>query len=344
MMIPSENKTKQTPVELPCANAITLIEYDKDEFACYPINRIEETFKYLHTDTISWINIDGISKETVEKMADAFNFHVLMVEDILSGNQRAKYEEINDRLFCVLNMISEDPTTGKIVTEQISMVLGKGFVISFQEENESDVFDALRTKLRSAGIKLRESGADFLFYSLIDTIVDHYFLVVERIAEKIVLLEESIVHTEDKRLPHKIGALRKELIILKRNMAPVREMVSGLLRSESPLIEERTRKYFRDVYDHIIQANELVENCRDMIVNAHDLYMNNINLRLNEAMRTMAVVTCLLAPATVIGGIFGMNFDIVPLQHDSWGFWISVIAMFTAPAIMLWVFKRKKWF
>lgn len=127
-------------------------------------------------------------------------------------------------------------------------------------------------------------------------------------------------------------------------MAPVREMVSGLLRSESPLIEDRTRKYFRDVYDHIIQANELVENCRDMIVNAHDLYMNNINLRLNEAMRTMTVVTCLLAPATVIGGIFGMNFDVVPLQHDSWGFWISVFAMLTAPAIMLWVFKQKKWF
>jgi magnesium transporter len=344
MAIPQKNKPTNTPVEAPCAGAITLIEYDKDAFACYPINQVEETFKYLHTEPISWINIDGLSKETVEKMADAFHFHVLMVEDILSGNQRAKYEEINNRLFCVLNMISEDPTSGKIITEQISIVLGKGFVISFQEENESDVFDNLRTKLRAKGTKLRESGADFLFYSLIDTIVDHYFLVVERIAEKIVLLEESIIHTEDKRLPQKIGALRNELIILKRNMAPVREMVSGLLRSESPLIEDRTRKYFRDVYDHIIQANELVENCRDMIVNAHDLYMNNINLRLNEAMRTMTVVTCLLAPATVIGGIFGMNFDVVPLQHDSWGFWISVFAMLTAPAIMLWVFKQKKWF
>jgi magnesium transporter len=344
MATPSINKAAEKQTDNPCQGAITLIEYDKDTFACYPINQIEETFKHLHTNPVSWINIDGLSKESVEKMADAFHLHVLMVEDILSGNQRAKYEEINDRLFCVLNMISEDPASGKIVTEQISMVLGKGFVISFQEENESDVFDALRTKLRSKGIKLRESGADFLFYSLIDTIVDHYFFVVERIAEKIVLLEESIVHTEDKRLPQKIGALRNELIILKRNIAPVREMVSGLLRSESPLIEDRTRKYFRDVYDHIIQANELVENCRDMIVNTHDLYMNNINLRLNEAMRTMTVVTCLLAPATVIGGIFGMNFDVVPLQHDSWGFWISVIAMFAAPAIMLLIFKRKKWF
>ncbi|MFM7710984.1 MAG: magnesium/cobalt transporter CorA [Ferruginibacter sp.] len=343
-MTPSINKASESTTVSPCPRIITLIEYDKDTFACYPINRIEETFKYLHTDAVSWINIDGISKETVEKIAVGFNFHILMVEDILSGNQRAKFEEINDRLFCVLNMISEDPASGKIQTEQISIVLGRGFVVSFQEECESDVFDALRSKLKSTGIKLRESGADFLFYTLIDTIVDHYFLVVERIAEKIVLLEESIVHTEDKRMPQKIGSLRNELIILKRNMAPVREMVSGLVRSESPLIEGRTRKYFRDVYDHIIQANELVENCRDMIVNAQDQYMNNINLRLNEAMRTMTVVTCLLAPATVIGGIFGMNFDIVPLKHDNWGFWISVVAMFTAPAVMLWVFKRKNWF
>jgi magnesium transporter len=153
-----------------------------------------------------------------------------------------------------------------------------------------------------------------------------------------------VIRSSNKRTLARINQLRKEMIILKRNIVPVRDLVNGIIRSESDLLDERTTKYFKDVYDHIIQAYDLSENYRDMMTGLQDLYINNVNLRMNEVMKVMAIVTCLLAPATVIGGIFGMNFDIIPLIHNKWGFFLSVSAMLLIPIWMLSVFKRKGWF
>jgi magnesium transporter len=191
---------------------------------------------------------------------------------------------------------------------------------------------------------VRVQQADFLFYSLIDHIVDHYFVVMEKLGERIENLEEDVVRSPNTRSLAKINILRKEMIVLKRSIAPVRELVAGILRSESELIEERTEKYFKDVYDHIIQANDLAENYRDMMMNLQDLYLSNVNLKMNEVMKVMAVVTCLLAPATVIGGIFGMNFDRIPLLHNKWGFFISVGIMLLIPLAMLRIFVKRGWF
>ena len=161
---------------------------------------------------------------------------------------------------------------------------------------------------------------------------------------KIELLEEDIIKNSNNRSLVKINMIRKEMILLKRSIAPVRELISGILRSESDLNEEKTEKYFKDVYDHIIQANDLSENYRDMMMNMQDLYLSNVNLRMNEVMKMMAVVTCLLAPATVIGGIFGMNFDIIPLMHNTWRFFISVDLMLIIPIIMIRSFRKRGWF
>ena len=231
-----------------------------------------------------------------------------------------------------------------VETEQISIILGKNFVISFQEDETRDVFDPLRERLKISHTKVRQQGADFLFYTLIDLIVDNYFVVMEKLGEKIETLEEDIVRSPNSRSLAKINMLRKEMIVLKRSIAPVREMVNGILRSDTELIEDRTEKYFKDVYDHIIQANDLAENYRDMMMNLHDLYLSNVNLKMNEVMKVMAVVTCLLAPATVIGGIFGMNFDKIPLLHNKWGFFISVGLMLIVPLIMLRMFIKRGWF
>ena len=228
--------------------------------------------------------------------------------------------------------------------EQISIVLGKNFVVSFQEDNKKDVFNPLRERLKVSSSRVRQNGADFLFYSLIDMIVDNYFLVMEKLGEKIETLEEDIVRNSNTRSLAQINRLRKEMIILKRSVAPVREMINGILRSENSLIEEKTEKYFKDVYDHIVQANDLAENYRDMMMNLHDLYLSNVNLKMNEVMKVMAVVTCLLAPATVIGGIFGMNFESIPLLHNKWGFFISVGLMLFIPLTMIRMFKRRGWF
>lgn len=328
----------------PELSKIFLYEYDKDKSDCLELKSIEETFPYLTSRSISWINMDGLKKAEVEKISQHFGIHQLITEDILSYGQRPKMDEINGLLFCLLNMLYFNEKDSTVETEQISIVMGKNFVISFQEDASKDVFNHLRDKLNIPNSKIRQSGTDFLFYSLIDSIVDHYYLVMEKLGDRIETLEEDIIRQANNRTLVKINMLRKEMIVLKRSIAPVREMVNGIIRSESELIEERTEKYFKDVYDHIIQANDLAENYRDMMMNLQDLYLSNVNLKLNEVMKVMAIVTCLLAPATVIGGIFGMNFESIPLLHNQWGFFISVGLMLLIPIWMIMMFKKRGWF
>ncbi len=323
---------------------IIVYEFDKDKTECLTLNSVEETFKFLHTTSNTWINIDGLRKADVEKVCNHFGIHQLISEDILSIGQRPKMDEINGLLFCLMYMLYFNEEQSAVETEQISIILGKNFVISFQEDANRDVFNGLRDKIKLSGSKVRVQGADFLFYSLIDMIVDHFYIVMERLGERIELLEEDILRNASQRSLVKINTLRKEMIVLKRNIAPVREIINGILRSENELIQERTEKYFKDVYDHVIQAYDLSENYRDMMMNLQDLYLNTVNLKLNEVMKVMAIVTCLLAPATVIGGIFGMNFETIPLLHNHWGFFISVGLMLFIPVWMIIVFKRRGWF
>lgn len=323
---------------------IFVYDYDGSSIDVKELNDVPSCFSYVTSPKVTWINVDGLRKKDVETICSHFGIHNLIVEDILSIGQRPKMDEINGLVFCLLNMLYFNENESAVETEQVSIILGKNFVISFQEDASRDVFDPLREKLKIAGTKVRQQGADFLFYSLIDLIVDNYFVVMEKLGEKIENLEEDIVRSPNSRSLAKINLLRKEMIVLKRSIAPVREMVNGILRSDSELIEERTEKYFKDVYDHIIQANDLAENYRDMMMNLHDLYLSNVNLKMNEVMKVMAVVTCLLAPATVIGGIFGMNFDRIPLLHDKWGFFISVALMLIIPLVMLRMFIKRGWF
>jgi magnesium transporter len=338
------NPTVEPSREEPTSPVISVYDFNKETLANHKINKIEETYQYLKTDTITWINIDGLRKDDVEKICSHFCIHPLIAEDILSLGQRPKTDEIDGLVFCLLNMLSFDEKNIGVETEQVSIILGKNFVISFQEDAERDPFNALREKLKIAGSKVRQNGADFLFYSLLDYIVDHYFVVMEKMGEKIELLEEDIIKNSTNRSLVKINTLRKEMIVLKRSIAPVRELIGGILRSDSELIDDKTEKYFKDVYDHIIQAYDLSENYRDMIITLQDLYLSNVNLRMNEVMKVMAIVTCLLAPATVIGGIFGMNFENVKWLHNNSTFIIAACAMVGIPIIMIRIFKKRGWF
>ncbi len=323
---------------------IYVYDFDAELVQSKELNAVPDCYKYIDSAKVSWINVDGLRKAEVEDMGKHFGIHPLIVEDILSVGQRPKMDDINGILYCLLNMLTYNEQTKDINSEQISIVLGKNFVLSFQEETLKDVFDPLRGKINIAGSKLRQSKADYLFYSLIDMIVDNYFVVMEKFGEGIEALEEDIIHRGDARTLGKVNALRTEMIFLKRSISPVRELINGILRSESDLVEEKTLKYFKDVYDHIIQANELAENYRDMMINLQDLYLNNVNLRMNAVMKVMAIVTCLMAPATVIGGIFGMNFERIPWLHNQFGFYMAVSMMLIIPVWMLWIFKKRGWF
>ena len=319
-------------------------DYDAENLHEERLKNVKDCFTYKHSNRVTWINVDGLRRSDVEVICNHYGIHPLVQEDILSIGQRPKVDEIEGVMFCLLNMLYFNEKQSSVEVEQISIVLGEKFVLSFQEDASRDVFNPLRDKIQFRQNKIRQSGTDHLFYTLIDLIVDSYFLVMEKVSDKIEALEEDIVRNPDKRTLAKINQLRKEMIVLKRNIAPVRDMVNGILRSESTLLQERTMKYFKDVYDHIVQAFDLSENYRDVMMSMQDLYVSNVNLRLNEVMKVMTIVTCLLAPATVIGGIFGMNFDIIPYAHHEWGFYFAIAVMFIVPVIMLYIFKKRGWF
>ena len=323
---------------------ITVYDYNASLIEIHELNDVTECFRFLSSHTVSWINIDGIRKADVEVLCNHFGVHPLIQEDILSINQRPKMDDIDNILFCLLNMLYYNSEKNTVEQEQISIVLGKNFVLSFQEDASRDVFNSLREKLKLTSSRLRIGAADYLCYTLLDLIVDHYFLVMEKLGDQIEALEEEVVRSSTHRSLAKINQLRKEIIVLKRNMSPVRDLINGFIRSDSELLDDQSTKYFKDVYDHIVQANDLSETYRDMMINMHDLYLNNVNLKMNEVMKVMAIVTCLLAPATVIGGIFGMNFDTIPWLHNPYGFFGAVIVMLFIPIWMLWLFRKRGWF
>lgn len=324
---------------------IAVYDYNAEAIEEKKLFTVTDSFKYKSSGRTTWINVDGLRKADVEAICANFDVHPLVIEDILSINQRPKLDEAENSIFCLLNMLYYNHEKDLIEQEQISIILAKDVVISFQEDAHRDVFNSLREKLKSPIAKLRQRGADYLCYSLLDMIVDHYFTVMEKLGDRIEEVEEEVARGNNPRALANITHLRKELIILKRNFSPVREVVNGFLRSESELLEDRHSKYYKDVYDHIVQAIDLTENYRDIMVSMQDLHINNVNLKMNEVMKVMAIVTCLLAPATVIGGIFGMNFDQnVNFFHQRWGFYTAVSMMILFPIGMLIMFRKRGWF
>lgn len=301
--------------------------------------------RITHSDArITWVNVDGLNPAEVERLCNHYGVHPLLLEDILSLNERPKVEESGGVIFCVLPMIFYNRDGNCIEAEQVSLVLGNDFVLSFQEEPERDLFDPVRRSLRDAGSKLRERRSDYLLYTLLDLIVDGYFVVLERLSERLESLEDTLLRVQTKRQLAQISALRRDVSRMRRAIQPVRELVAHFVRSDSPLLDERTEKYFRDVQDHSIQAYDFVESQRDMLMNLQDLYMNQINLKMNEVMKMFTLLATLMAPATVIGGIFGMNFDVIPLAHQSAGFWFAVGGMLLIPLGMILWFRSRRWF
>jgi len=335
-----EGQARKQPVQ----PVYTIFSYDARFLEEKKVSHEDACESYKGASRVTWINADGLDKEEVERLCSCFEVHSLVVEDILSIGQRAKMDEIGEIIFCLLPMLYYNEGTGQIETEQVSIILGKNFVLSFQEDPERDVFDPVRDRLRLGQPPLRHRSADYLCYNLIDIIVDSYFSVIEKIGDRIERLEDALLQQKEKSALAKISILRREVMMLRRSVGPVRDLVNGFLRSESSLLQERHEKYYKDVLDHIIQANEYVDSHRDMLMNLQDLSMSQINTRMNEVMKVFTLLATLMAPATVIGGIFGMNFDVIPLAHHQAGFYITVGVMLLIPLLMVFWFRKKGWF
>lgn len=322
---------------------ITIIDYDEENFEQKQADDIEECFQFKTKPTVTWINIDGLHDvELIEKIGRYYELHPLILEDILNTGQRPKFEDLDNYVFIVLKMLSYDEQSQSINSEQVSMILGRNFVLSFQE-NIGDVFEQIRERIRNSKGRIRKMGCDYLLYSLLDTIVDSYFSILERLGEKIELLEEQLVKEPSNKTLERIHRLKRELISLRKSVWPLRELISGLERSESELIKETTDVYLRDLYDHTIQVIDTVEGYRDMVSGMLDIYLSSISNKMNAVMKVLTIIATIFIPLTFIAGIYGMNFDYMPELRWKFGYTAVLLVMIGIGILMLILFKRKKW-
>lgn len=338
---PAREPADRTPPE---KTVYTIFDYDASRLNEQTLPDAEACTAYAADKRVTWMNVDGLKKGEVEQLARRFRIHPLLVEDILNTGQRAKMDEIGDTMFCIVPMLYYNLDTAMVDAEQVSIVLGKGWVISFQEDEEQDVFEPVRERLRVGNTKLRSSAADYLGYALLDVIVDSYFAIIEKLRHRADVIEEALLEGRRRITNAHIALLRREVTTVSRALLPVRDVVNGFVRSENELLEEANEKYFKDVHDHIAQAIDYADSLRDQLSTLQDLLMSQLNSRTNDVMKVFTMVTTLLAPATVIGGIYGMNFEHIPLAKNPEGFWFIVALMLSIPLLMLIWFKRKGWF
>jgi magnesium transporter len=244
--------------------SIQIHSFGGDDYEMIQSKAIEDCFEYPKEEKKCWINIDGINKVELEKCLVPLKIHTLILEDIINIGQRPKIEEIDGLIFCVLNMLYFNEKKGEVETEKMSVILGNKMLITIQEDDLKDAFNTVRERLNVKTSRVRQYDIDFLLYALIDAIVDHYFVVMNKLADHILLLEMEIIKDSSKRTLIKINHLRNAIVLMKRSISPVPELIQGIIKTESDWINERSEKYFRDVYDHARQANELLENHRDM--------------------------------------------------------------------------------
>ena len=321
---------------------ITVIDYDATHFLEKVVSQISDCFPFRDTQTVTWINIDGLGNPgLIADLGKCFTIHPLILEDIFNTGQRPKMEDLDEYLYITLKMLSYIETEKKIKIEHISILIGKNFLISFQED-VGDVFDPVRERIRKDG-KIRQFGPDYLAYALIDGIVDNYFSVMEKLEETVEDLEEELVANPTQDSLQKINRLKKDMIFLRKSVWPLREMINNLERSDSVLIRESTRIYLRDVYDHTIQVIDTLETFRDMVSGMIDIYLSGLSYKMNEIMKVLTLIATIFIPLTFVVGLYGMNFKNMPEIQWEFGYYSVLIVMALMVIGMLTFFRKKKW-
>lgn len=321
---------------------LELISYNRDKIESFEAKDPHKIFSRMNKNEFHWINIDGLHNiDLIEEIGKQFKLHPLLLEDVLNTEQRPKSEEHDDHLFFTLktlNTIKDD----EIIYEQMSFVLGKDYLISFQER-EGDLFDQLRERIKLPDSKLRNFKIDYLFYRLIDTIVDSYYKVMEHIGEKLEHLEDQIYHDPNEEALQNIQDLKKELIFLRKSVYPLREAIK-MTMTEPKLIEDNTRKYLADVYDHTVQVIETIESYRDFTASLIDMYMTSVSNRMNEVMKVLTIIATIFIPLTFIAGVYGMNFEYMPELGWKYGYPTVWLIMIFVTFGMILYFRKKRWF
>lgn len=323
---------------------MTITAYNNEKFVEKELEHIEECLEFIsQPDLKFWINIDGLDKvEIVEKLGNYFNIHPLTLEDVLHIGQRPKMEDYGSYIYTVLNMMLLDPVRDEIIIEQVSIIFGTNYIISFQEK-AGDVFDPLRERLKNPASRLRKNGVDYVAYGLIDTVIDNYFLILEHFGEEIEDLEEELVIHPRPDALKTIQKYKRDMILLRKSVWPLRELINGLQRAESELIKDTTKIYLRDIYDHTIQVIDAVEDFRDILSSMVDVYLSSVSYRMNDIMKVLTIIATIFIPLTYIAGVYGMNFDYMPELRWRWGYPAVMLFMTLLGVSMFLYFKKKRW-
>jgi len=322
---------------------VRYFDYDAERLTEEEPTSVDACLPLKERPTVSWINIDGLHDTAqLERLGQHFELHPLVLEDIVHTQQRPKLEDYEQYVYIVLRMLSFDEEKLEVATEQVSLVLGRGYVISFQER-AGDVFEAVRERLRRGKGRARRMGADYLAYMLFDAIVDHYFVVLERIGEEIESLERALMEDPRAELLSSIHRLKREMILLRRAIWPLREVVAALTREDVPLVRAEIQPFLRDVYDHTIQVIDGIESYRDMLTGLQDLYLSSVSNRMNEVMKVLTVIATVFIPLGFLAGVFGMNFEHMPGLGWKWSYPLFWLVILLLGGGMFAYFRRKRW-
>lgn len=322
---------------------ITLAEYDAAEAETCEINSVEEIEPYTDTPKVTWVNVCGLHEtDFLKQIGEKFNIHPLVLEDILNTETRPKIEITDDYIFIVLKLLNYNPEDKSVESEQVSLILGNTFVFSFLEKNDN-IFNPLRERIINQASRVRKSGCDFLFYALMDIIVDNYYLVLEKTDDDIDYLDDSLINNSGQIQIKEIHSLKRRLIALRRNTWPLRELFSQLIREDSKLINETTEPFLRDLLDHTIHVTESIDSFRETANTLMETYLSLSSNKMNEVMKVLTIIATIFIPLTFIVGIYGMNFQHMPELEWEWAYYGVWAVMIAVAVVMLLFFRRKKW-
>jgi len=322
---------------------IRVIDYDKSKLNEAQLDDITKGKEFKETKTVTWINVDGLHDLTLmQEIGDIFDLHPLLLEDILNTGQRPKIEEFDNCLFLVLKMLRYDKEKRVIIAEQLSMVLGSTYLLTFQEQ-PGDVFEPVRERIRKQKGRIRGTGIDYLAYALLDTVVDNYISIIERLGEQIEDIEEEVLTNPKPAVMEKINTFKREMNFLRKSIRPLREAILQLLKLDSDLIKDKTIPFLKDLQDLITQATEAIDTYREMLSDQLNLYNSSISNRMNEIMKVLTIFAAIFIPLTFIAGIYGTNFEYLPELHFKYSYFIFWGVMISVVIALLAFFKRKDW-
>lgn len=322
---------------------ISIIDYDKQSYSERQVLNVEECFAPQKKNNVRWIDVDMLTDPSViAQIGQHYHLHPLLQEDITEMGQRPKIEEFEEYLFIICKMLSYDDIIEEIKFEQLSIILTKDTVITFGER-PGDVFEPVRDRIRNNKGLIRSEDPSFLVYSLLDIIVDNYYLVLENLGDRIEDIEDKVVEGPSPKILSKVHDLKVEMIILRKAVWPLRDVVAHMERCGSPLLSDTARLYLHDIYDHTIQVMDSVETYRDILAGLLDIYISSISNRLNEIMKFLTIIGTIFIPLTFIAGVYGMNFRLMPEIEQWWGYPLALFIMASTAGAMIWYIKKKGW-